>query len=60
MTTPAPLDGDPLLVERLVANLLTNAVRHNVVDGRVEVATGMKDGKAVLSVTNTGPRHPAS
>ena len=55
LTTPALLDGDSLLVERLVANLLTNAVRHNVVDGRVEVVTGVTEGKAVLAVTNTGP-----
>jgi signal transduction histidine kinase len=54
VTEPATLDGDPLLVERLVANLLTNAVRHNIAGGRVEVVTGMKDGRAVLSVTNTG------
>ncbi len=58
VTEPAPLDGDPLLVERLVANLLTNAVRHNVAGGRVEVRTGVKDGRAVLSVTNTGPVIP--
>jgi signal transduction histidine kinase len=51
----ARLDGDPLLVERLVANLLANAVRHNVVGGRVDVVTGVKEGKAVLSVANTGP-----
>jgi signal transduction histidine kinase len=57
-TSPAPLDGDPLLVERLVANLLNNAVSHNVVDGRVEVITGVKDGRAFLSVTNTGSRIP--
>ena len=50
--------GDPLLVERLVANLLTNAVRHNIPGGRVEVRTGVKDGRAVLSVTNTGPLIP--
>jgi signal transduction histidine kinase len=56
--TASPLDGDPLLVERLVANLLTNAVRHNVVDGRVKVATEMKDGRATLSVTNSGPVIP--
>lgn len=57
-TSLAPLDGDPLLVERLVVNLLTNAIRHNEVGGRVEVATGVKGGKAVLTVTNTGPRVP--
>jgi signal transduction histidine kinase len=58
VTEPAPLDGDPLLIERLVANVFTNAVRHNVADGRVEVRTGVKDGRAVLSVTNTGPLIP--
>ncbi len=55
VTTPAFLDGDPLLVERLVTNLLANALRHNVVDGRVEVVTDVRAGQAVLSVTNTGP-----
>jgi signal transduction histidine kinase len=56
--TPATLDGDPLLIERLVANLLANAVRHNVADGRIEVTTGVEDGNAVLSVANTGPFIP--
>lgn len=51
----ALLDGDPLLLERLVANLLTNAVRHNMVDGQVAVTTEVTDGQAVLTVTNTGP-----
>jgi signal transduction histidine kinase len=54
-TTPAPLEGDPVLIERLVANLLTNAVRHNIVDGHVEAVTGTREGKAFLSVSNTGP-----
>ena len=58
VTEPATLDGDPLLIERLAANLLTNAVRHNMAGGRVEVRTGVKDGRAVLSVTNTGPLIP--
>lgn len=57
-TTPAPLEGDPLLIERLVANLLGNAVRHNVGEGRVDVVTAVKEGQAVLSVTNTGPLIP--
>jgi signal transduction histidine kinase len=54
-TSPATVDGDPLLVERLVGNLLANAVRHNGGEGRVEVTTEVKEGKAVLSVTNSGP-----
>ena len=60
VTETAPLDGDRLLTERLVANLLTNAIRHNLADGRVEVSTGVKDGRAVLAVTNTGPPVPSA
>jgi signal transduction histidine kinase len=56
---PAPLDGDPRLVERLVANLVDNAINHNVNDGDIQIATTFTDGKAVVSVTNTGPVVPA-
>jgi len=55
---PAILDGDPLLVQQLVTNLIDNAVRHNVPGGDVRVATGTGDGQAVLSVTNSGPVIP--
>jgi signal transduction histidine kinase len=51
----APSQGDQRLTERLAANLVDNAVRHNVADGWVEVATGVRSGRAVLSVSNTGP-----
>jgi signal transduction histidine kinase len=54
-TAPAPTGGDPRLVERLVANVLDNAVDHNIPDGRVEVVTGTKAGRAFLSVANSGP-----
>ena len=54
----APFFGDSRLVERLVVNLLTNAVRHNVVGGELEVRTGETDGKAFLAVNNTGPQIP--
>jgi signal transduction histidine kinase len=54
----SPLDGDRLLVERLVANLLSNAVRHNVGGGRIEIVAEVRDGAAVLAVTNTGPVIP--
>jgi signal transduction histidine kinase len=51
---PAALDGDPLLVQRLVTNLVDNAVRHNVPGGEVRIATRTSDGRAVLSVANSG------
>ncbi len=57
-TQPAVFSGDSLLAERLVANLIDNAVRHNVADGMVEVTTGSKNGCAVLSVASTGPVIP--
>jgi signal transduction histidine kinase len=57
-TQPAVFSGDSLLAERLVANLIDNAVRHNVADGMVEVTTGSMNGCAVLSVASTGPVIP--
>jgi signal transduction histidine kinase len=52
---PAILDGNPLLIERLTANLIDNATRHNVPGGTIEVTTGSREGRGFLSVTNTGP-----
>ena len=51
---PAILDGDPLLVQQLVANLIDNAVRHNIPGGDIRVATRTGGDRAVLSVTNSG------
>ncbi|GAA4731970.1 sensor histidine kinase [Phytohabitans rumicis] len=51
--------GDPHLIERLVVNLVDNALRYNVAAGRLEVATTTRAGAAVLTVTNTGPVVPA-
>ncbi|WP_141576312.1 cell wall metabolism sensor histidine kinase WalK [Actinomadura sp. WMMA1423] len=56
---PAPTSGDPVLVERLVQNLVENAIRHNRDGGEVHVATRGRDGRAELVVTNTGPVVPA-
>ena len=56
---PAETSGDPRLVERLVANLVSNAVRHNTPGGHVRVTTESRDGRAFLAVTNSGPTIPA-
>ena len=57
-TRSAPVEGDPELLERLVGNLVENAVRHNVDGGWVAVSTGTDPGPW-LSVRNTGPALPA-
>ncbi len=52
--SPAPVAGDPALLERVVGNLVENAVRHNVDGGWVEVCTHPGPGTAVLRVTGSG------
>ena len=47
--------GDPVLLERLVANLVDNAVRHNAPSGDLWLTTSTVDGQATLVVMNTGP-----
>jgi signal transduction histidine kinase len=42
----------------MAANLVDNAIRHNVPGGRVDVLTDTRDRRAVLTVTNTGPPVP--
>ncbi|BCB85751.1 sensor histidine kinase [Phytohabitans suffuscus] len=56
---PAPTRGDPILLERLVQNLVENATRHNLPRGWLAVTTHAGNGWAVLTVTNTGPVVPA-
>jgi signal transduction histidine kinase len=55
---PARTTGDPLLVERLVTNLIENAVRHNMPDGRLDLATYTTAGHATVMIANTGPVIP--
>jgi signal transduction histidine kinase len=56
----APTTGDPVLLERLVHNLVDNAVRHNLpTDGWVRVTSATTpDGRVVLQVSNSGPVVP--
>ena len=55
---PAATAGDPRLLERLIANLIDNAIRHNESGGSLEIATGTRDRHAVLAISNTGPAIP--
>ena len=56
--TAAPTLGDRVLVERLVTNLVDNAVRYNIPGGSINVETGIDGVHSYLSVTNTGPLVP--
>ncbi|NGN70090.1 HAMP domain-containing protein, partial [Streptomyces sp. A7024] len=52
----AKVEGDPVLLDSLVQNLVANAVRYNHRGGRVEIRTGgVSAGGAELTVANTGP-----
>jgi signal transduction histidine kinase len=55
VASPANFAGDPRLAERLITNLLDNAIRHNHPGGNVMVRTTSASGQAVLRVINTGP-----
>jgi signal transduction histidine kinase len=55
---PAPAAGNPDLAERLAANLIDNAIRHNRPAGRIEVRTATEGQHSVLTVSNTGPPVP--
>jgi signal transduction histidine kinase len=56
---PAETTGDRLLLERLVANLVDNAVRHNVRGGWIRLRTGANGNGAHLEVANSGLEIPA-
>ncbi len=52
----AVVDGDPWLLERLVANLVDNAITHNVRGGWLDVQVGTCDGSCFVQVSSTGER----
>jgi signal transduction histidine kinase len=51
---PAPVVGDPSLLDRLAGNLIENAVRYNHLHGRLWVRTGSDGECSWLVVGNTG------
>lgn len=55
------MSGDPALVERLIANLLDNAIIHNrAEDAWITVETGNDRAHGWLRVSNSGPDVPES
>jgi hypothetical protein len=57
---PAVTVGDPRLLERLVGNLVENAIRHNVPNGWLRVTTGQTAERVWLHVANGGSQIASS
>jgi signal transduction histidine kinase len=57
---PAPARGDARLLERLIANLIDNGIRHNEPGGFLDVSTRVADARIELKVCNGGARIDAS
>jgi signal transduction histidine kinase len=55
---PAPATGNRLLLERMIGNLVDNAVRHNNDGGWVRVHSGTSNGHARFTIANSGPVVP--
>ena len=55
---PAPATGDPVLAESLIANLIDNAIQHNLPGGQAEITTALTDQGAAMTVGNTGTLIP--
>ncbi len=51
----AVISGDPVLSERLIANLVDNAARYNAASGDIWISTRTAAGRSELTVANTGP-----
>jgi signal transduction histidine kinase len=51
----AEVRGDAALLQRLVGNLIQNAIRYNVPDGNVSISVRPEGGMARLTVENSGP-----
>ena len=52
--------GDPPLLDRMIGNLVDNAIRHNEPGGVVSVTSGVRDGSAFVRIANSGPVVPAA
>ncbi len=48
-------ESDPQMVERMVANLISNALRYTPAGGRILVAVRRRGGKLLIEVRDNGP-----
>jgi signal transduction histidine kinase len=54
----APITGDARLAERLVTNLIDNALHYNITGGRVGIATYTESESTFFTISNSGPTVP--
>jgi signal transduction histidine kinase/CheY-like chemotaxis protein len=51
---PVVVMADPVRLDQILTNLLTNALKYTPSEGRIDVSVGVDDGEAVLRVADTG------
>lgn len=56
---PVAVDGDPVRMEQVITNLLSNASKFTPSRGRIEVSVERSDGAAVVRVADTGKGIPS-
>lgn len=59
LTGEAEILGDRLMVRRAISNLLSNALRHSLINSAVEVTITRSRQQIALCVSNEGPPIPA-
>jgi hypothetical protein len=57
---PAWTRGEPALLERMIANLIDNGIRHNEPGGWLRVSTRSRDRRVQVTVANGGPQIAAA
>jgi signal transduction histidine kinase len=57
---PAPIEGHRQLLGQAIANLLDNAVKYTPDGGRIALSVATANGRASLSVRDSGPGIPAA
>jgi PAS domain S-box-containing protein len=55
---PPWVEGDPLALERIFANLVYNAIKFTPKQGRITISSRFHRGEVVVTVTDTGPGIP--